>query len=121
MTNRKDMIDEALLRPGRLELQMEISLPDEHGRVQILNIHTAQIKENGKLGEDVNISELAQKTTNFSGAELAGLVRAAAFTAMNRYIKVDHWLNLHCYNSQCLLLLGCASVKIEKGSVTDWV
>ena len=50
MTNRKDMIDEALLRPGRLEVQMEISLPDEHGRVQILNIHTSQIKENDKLG-----------------------------------------------------------------------
>ena len=50
MTNRKDMIDEALLRPGRLEVQMEISLPDEHGRVQILNIHTSQIKENAKLG-----------------------------------------------------------------------
>lgn len=45
------MIDEALLRPGRLEVQMEISLPDEGGRVQILNIHISQIKENDKLGE----------------------------------------------------------------------
>jgi len=62
MTNRKDMIDEALLRPGRLEVQMEISLPDENGRVQILNVHTSKIKENGKLGEDVDILELAPKT-----------------------------------------------------------
>jgi len=130
------MIDEALLRPGRLEVQLEISLPDEHGRVQILNIHTAQIKENGKLGEDVDILELAQKTKNFSGAELAGLVRAAGSTAMNRYIKVDHWLNLRSYNSQCLLLsalckcrdrerkcncLGCASIEIERESITVWV
>ncbi len=43
MTNRKDMIDDALLRPGRLEVQMEIGLPNEHGRVQILNIHTAKV------------------------------------------------------------------------------
>jgi len=56
------MIDEALLRPGRLEVQMEISLPDENGRVQILNVHTSKIKENGKLGEDVDILELAPKT-----------------------------------------------------------
>lgn len=89
MTNRKDMIDEALIRPGRLEVQMEISLPDEPGRVQILNIHTSQIKENEKLASDVDIAELAEKTKNFSGAELAGLVRAAASTAMNRHIKVS--------------------------------
>lgn len=43
MTNRLDMIDEALLRPGRLEIHMEINLPDENGRVQILNVHTAKV------------------------------------------------------------------------------
>ena len=43
MTNRLDMIDEALLRPGRLEIHMEISLPDENGRLQILNVHTAKV------------------------------------------------------------------------------
>ncbi|KAF6036245.1 SEC18 [Bugula neritina] len=78
MTNRKDMIDEALLRSGRLEVQIEISLPDEHGRVQILNMHTSKMKENGKLGEDVDILKLAQKTENFSDAELAALVRPSA-------------------------------------------
>ena len=89
MTNRKDMIDEALIRPGRLEVQMEISLPDEGGRIQILNIHTSQLKTNGKLGDDVDIAELAENSKNFSGAELAGLVRAATSTSMNRYIKVS--------------------------------
>ncbi|XP_013783299.1 vesicle-fusing ATPase 2-like [Limulus polyphemus] len=87
MTNRRDMIDEALLRPGRLEVQMEISLPDEHGRVQILNIHTTQMKTHGKLAENVDINELATLTKNFSGAEIEGLVRAAQSTAMNRLIK----------------------------------
>ncbi|XP_067931362.1 vesicle-fusing ATPase 2-like isoform X1 [Watersipora subatra] len=87
MTNRKDMIDDALLRPGRLEVHMEIGLPDEDGRVQILTIHTSLMNNNGKLHDDVNLSELAAQTKNFSGAELAGLVRAATATAMNRYIK----------------------------------
>lgn len=89
MTNRKDMIDEALLRPGRFEVQMEISLPDEHGRHQILGIHTSKIRENGKLADDVDVRELAAKTKNFSGAELAGLVRAATVTAMNRLVQAS--------------------------------
>lgn len=88
MTNRKDMIDDALLRSGRLEVHMEISLPDEHGRVQILNIHTAKMREQGKLDQDVDINELAAKTKNFSGAEISGLVRSATSFAMNRYVKV---------------------------------
>ncbi|XP_041029138.1 vesicle-fusing ATPase isoform X3 [Carcharodon carcharias] len=87
MTNRPDLIDEALLRPGRLEVKMEIGLPDEKGRVQILNIHTARMREHSLLNEDVDVLELAQETKNFSGAELEGLVRAAQSTAMNRHIK----------------------------------
>ncbi|XP_014250862.1 vesicle-fusing ATPase 1-like [Cimex lectularius] len=87
MTNRRDMIDEALLRPGRLEVQMEIGLPNEHGRVQILKIHTAKMFDYDKIARDVDIKELASMTKNFSGAELEGLVRAAQSTAMNRLIK----------------------------------
>ncbi|XP_035826063.1 vesicle-fusing ATPase isoform X3 [Aplysia californica] len=87
MTNRKDMIDEALTRPGRMEVQMEIGLPNEHGRVQILNIHTQTMREHEKLGDDVDIAELASLSKNFSGAEIEGLVRAAQSTAMNRLIK----------------------------------
>nr|GEZ09270.1 vesicle-fusing ATPase-like [Tanacetum cinerariifolium] len=49
MTNRKDLFDEALLRPGRLEVQVEISLPDGNGRLQILQIHTNKMKENSFL------------------------------------------------------------------------
>lgn len=85
------MIDEALIRPGRLEVQMEIGLPDEHGRVQILNIHTERMRQHDKLAADVDIQELASLTKNFSGAEIEGLVRAAQSTAMNRLIKVRVW------------------------------
>ncbi|KAK0167618.1 hypothetical protein PV327_004992 [Microctonus hyperodae] len=89
MTNRRDMIDEALLRPGRLEVQMEISLPDEHGRHQILKIHTSRMRDHDKISEEVDLEELAMLTKNFSGAELEGLVRAAQSTAMNRLIKAS--------------------------------
>lgn len=54
MTNRRDMIDDALLRPGRLEVQVEISLPNEDGRFQILNIHTSRMKSFKKIAPDVD-------------------------------------------------------------------
>ncbi|KAG0635166.1 P-loop containing nucleoside triphosphate hydrolase protein [Tuber brumale] len=88
MTNRMDMIDEALLRPGRLEVHMEISLPDEFGRHQILKIHTNKMRENNVIDPDVDIQELAAKTKNFSGAEIGGLVKSASSFAFNRHVKV---------------------------------
>jgi vesicle-fusing ATPase len=88
MTNRMDMIDDALLRPGRLEVHMEISLPDEHGRQQILKIHTAKMRDNNVMDKDVNIAELAHLTKNFSGAEIGGLVKSASSFAFNRHVKV---------------------------------
>ncbi|KAL1311557.1 hypothetical protein AAFC00_001676 [Neodothiora populina] len=88
MTNRKDMIDEALLRAGRLEVHMEISLPDEAGRQQILKIHTTKMRENNVMGDDVDLKELAHSTRNFSGAEISGLVKSASSFAFSRHIKV---------------------------------
>uniref|UniRef100_A0A7N8YA14 Vesicle-fusing ATPase n=1 Tax=Mastacembelus armatus TaxID=205130 RepID=A0A7N8YA14_9TELE len=87
MTNRPDLIDDALMRPGRFEVKMEIGLPDEKGRVQILTIHTNKMRSFNLLASDVDIKELATETKNYSGAELEGLVRAAQSTAMNRHIK----------------------------------
>ncbi|KAL2472665.1 Vesicle-fusing ATPase [Forsythia ovata] len=89
MTNRKDLLDEALLRPGRLEVQVEISLPDENGRLQILQIHTNKMKENSFLAPDVNLQELAARTKNYSGAELEGVVKSAVSYALNRQLSLD--------------------------------
>jgi len=89
MTNRRDMIDDALLRPGRLEVSIEIGLPKEPGRVQILNIHTRKMKANGKLAGDFDVKEFATLTKNFSGAEIEGLVRAAQSCALNRLVKAS--------------------------------
>ncbi|KAF6996884.1 hypothetical protein CFC21_013166 [Triticum aestivum] len=89
MTNRKDLLDEALLRPGRLEVHIEINLPDENGRLQILQIHTSKMRESSFLSPDVNLQELAARTKNYSGAELEGVVKSAVSFALNRQISMD--------------------------------
>lgn len=62
MTNRKDMIDTAMLRPGRFEVKLEIGLPDEHGRRQIFEIHTRTMAKHGLLEEDVDLDHMAKVT-----------------------------------------------------------
>jgi len=90
MTNRKDMIDDALLRPGRLEVHVEIGLPDNKGRLQILNIHTKNMKDNNRISSEVieRLDEISAKTKNFSGAEIEGLVKAATSYALTRCVDV---------------------------------
>lgn len=88
MTNRLDLIDDALMRPGRLEVHVEISLPDEQGRSQILGIHTQKMRTNNVMDKDVDLYELATLTKNFSGAEIAGLVKSASSFAFSRHVKV---------------------------------
>lgn len=76
-TNRPDILDNALLRPGRFDRQVVIDKPDVNGREQILNVH---IK--GKpLGDDVNIKVLAKRTPGFTGADLSNLINEAALLA----------------------------------------
>ncbi|GKY94681.1 hypothetical protein MPSEU_000433500 [Mayamaea pseudoterrestris] len=90
MTNRKDMIDDALLRPGRLEVHVEIGLPDENGRLQILNIHTKNMKDANRITPECTerLPEIAEQTKNFSGAEIEGLVKAASSYALTRCVDV---------------------------------
>lgn len=85
-TNRKDLIDQELLRPGRFDVQIEISLPDENSRLQILRIHTKKMKRNSFLAPDVSLLELAARTQNYSGAELEAVVNRAVSSALNRLI-----------------------------------
>ncbi|MEZ0230952.1 MAG: ATP-dependent zinc metalloprotease FtsH, partial [Planctomycetota bacterium] len=76
-TNRPDILDPALLRPGRFDRQIVLDLPDVKGREQILGVHAARVK----LGADVDLRRLAQATTGFSGAELEAVVNEAALRA----------------------------------------
>jgi len=87
MTNRRDMIDDALLRPGRFEVQIELNLPDEEGREQILRIHTRSMRQNELLHESVDLAHLSQQTRNYSGAELEGLVKSASSLALLRAMQ----------------------------------
>ena len=79
-TNRADVLDPALLRPGRFDRQVMVNLPDAAGREQILRVHARKIK----LAPEVDLNPVARATTGFSGAELANLVNEAALTAVRR-------------------------------------
>ncbi len=83
MTNRKELIDEAILRPGRLEVHVEIQLPTFEERKEIFNIHMKSMLDNKLVDNTVNIDELARKSKNFTGAEIETLVKRAASYAMN--------------------------------------
>lgn len=90
MTNRLDLIDEALLRPGRFSVQIEIGLPTEEGRLQIFKIHTSALREHHILESNVNLSELAAWAKNFTGAEIEGLVQTAQSYAISRHTSMKN-------------------------------
>src|SRR3546814_11217471 len=79
-TNRPDVLDPALLRPGRFDRQVVVSLPDIRGREQILKVHMRKVP----LATNVDALVLARGTPGFSGAALANLVNEAAFFAARR-------------------------------------
>ncbi|MEO5716166.1 MAG: ATP-dependent zinc metalloprotease FtsH [Luteolibacter sp.] len=79
-TNRPDVLDPALLRPGRFDRQVTISLPDVNGREEILRVHVKKIK----LAAGVDLSRIARGTPGFSGAELANLINESALLAARR-------------------------------------
>ena len=81
-TNRVDILDAALLRPGRFDRQITVGLPDRLGRIGILKVHA----KNKPFGEDVSLVQLANRTPGFSGADLANLLNESAILA-TRYKK----------------------------------
>lgn len=86
-TNRVDILDKALLRPGRFDRQISVSLPDRAGRQAILKIHTRKTP----LHEEVSLERLARLTTGMSGADLANLVNEAALCAARQDLEyIDH-------------------------------
>ncbi|MDC4232007.1 MAG: CDC48 family AAA ATPase [Nitrosopumilus sp.] len=82
-TNRLDIVDEALLRPGRFDRIIEVPNPDAKGRQQIFEIHTKK----KPLASDVNITKLVELTDDFSGAEISAVANRAAITALKRYVN----------------------------------
>lgn len=88
MTNRKDLIDDALIRAGRLELHVPIGLPDIDGREQIFRIHTKKLRDN-LIATGIDIGELARITENFSGAEIEAVVKNASSFAIHELLASD--------------------------------
>ena len=81
-TNRPDIIDAALLRPGRFDRLIEISLPDEEARKEILKIHTSK----KPLADDIDLDDIAKRTDKFSGADLGAVVNEAVMLAIREYV-----------------------------------
>ena len=77
-TNRIDILDDALLRPGRFDRKIQVSLPDVHGREEILKVHA----KDKMLSVDVSLRDLAKQTTGFSGADLANVMNECAIRAV---------------------------------------
>jgi cell division protease FtsH len=79
-TNRADVLDSALLRPGRFDRQVQVDVPDIKGRLSILHVHS----RNKKLADDVSLEAIARRTPGFSGADLANLLNEAAILTARR-------------------------------------
>lgn len=103
-TNRKEMLDSALLRPGRFDRHIQVDLPDKKGRLHILNIHA----NNKPIRDDVNLEKIAEESFGFSGAQLESVTNEAAIYAMRD--KVDLIEQRH---------LSLAIDKVMMGEKTD--
>ena len=99
-TNRADILDPALLRPGRFDRQIQVNLPDVKGREQILKVHA----HNKPMATDVNFKTIARITAGFSGAELANLLNEAAILAARKNKRTIG--NLELYDGINKVLMG---------------
>lgn len=109
-TNRIDILDPAVLRPGRFDRHVEVGLPDKNGRKQIIKVHA----KNKKFAQEVSFEDIARKTTGFSGAELENLLNEAAIMSLRR--------NEKCISSNSLddaFSKVTVGLKKKNSSITD--
>jgi len=135
MTNRLDLIDEAILRPGRLELHIEIALPDVPGRQQIINIHTQKLKDTKRIKNDVvdMLPTLAELTKNYTGAEIEGLIKNAFSFAIARNVDPSNiktanaanisveWHDIERALRECVPAFGSKENEEIKGHVRNGI
>jgi vesicle-fusing ATPase len=121
MTNRKDLLDDAIMRPGRLEVQIEVTLPDEKGRFDILTIHTSKMLNNGYT-TNINLDEIAKLSINFTGAEIESIVKNAVSYSISREIDVsnlENAKNIKPIITQDDLVRGFKEIKPLFGSLSN--
>ncbi|ARM75993.1 CDC48 family AAA ATPase [Acidianus manzaensis] len=122
-TNRPDILDPALLRPGRFEKLIYVPPPDKQARYEILKVHTKKVV----LGEDVNLEDLAERTEGYTGADLAALVREAAMIAIREGMrdcieKISSEcqpLDKDCRDSKMRECMRNTSIKVEMKHFED--
>ncbi|TLX66178.1 MAG: CDC48 family AAA ATPase [Thaumarchaeota archaeon] len=112
-TNRVDIVDTALLRPGRFDRIIEVPLPDSKGRENIFKIHTKK----KPLAEDVNLTKLVEMTEGFSGADIEGVCNRAAMTAIKRYVNNNEKLVKSIKITQEDLINAIKKIRPEKTSM----
>jgi cell division protease FtsH len=108
-TNRPDVLDSALLRPGRFDRQVQVDPPDVAGRIEILNVHA----RNKKLGEGVSLEAVARRTPGFSGADLANLLNEAAIMTARR--RKDAITNLEIDDAVDRVVAGMEGTPLVDG------
>lgn len=90
MTNNFQLLDDAVLRPGRMGIHIHIDLPDADGRLEILNLYTKHLKENGYLSDDVDLAELSRITDGYTGAELESIVTQTVTNCIMSNVDIDN-------------------------------
>ena len=93
LTNRLDMIDPALLRPGRFEVHIEIPLPDVEGRRQVMLIHSKHLRESGMIDPKLNWKVLAELTDGYSGADLEAIIRMTFASKIHQNVDNENIIN----------------------------
>ena len=94
-TNRPDMLDVALMRPGRFDRIVYVPVPEKEGRLQILEIHTKKMRENNSLDKSVDLKKLADELDGYTGADIESLVREAAMLALREDIETKKVTKKH--------------------------
>lgn len=88
LTNRLELLDPAVIRPGRLEIHVKIDLPDKNGRMKIFDIHTQKLREANRL-ENINFEKLADLTHGCSGADIEGIIKIASTYSLERLSNLE--------------------------------
>ncbi len=108
-TNRPDVLDSALLRPGRFDRQVQVDPPDIAGRIEILGVHS----RNKKLGADISLEAIARRTPGFTGADLANLLNEAAIMTARR--RKDAITNLEIDDAVDRIVAGMEGTPLVDG------
>mmetsp|Transcript_9808 Transcript_9808/g.32710 ORF Transcript_9808/g.32710 Transcript_9808/m.32710 type:complete len:366 (-) Transcript_9808:302-1399(-) len=142
LTNRRELVDPAVLRPGRLEVQVECGMPEATGRAAILRIHLERMRDSGRLALDggaaaggectlervderafgVWVEGLAAQTEGFSGAAISGLVRAAVARALDRAVSLDNTAGCRVTGADfgaAIADLRSSSLELERAGTTE--